>query len=131
MPCPRGESKANEQRQQESVGLDPDGFDVQVLFQMLYARLAAIPAHLVAAERDSGIHRLIAVYPHGAGAKSLRQAVCLAHVTRPHTAAETELRFVAALDHLFDVGEWDGRDHWSKDLFPVQCACRRAHWRTR
>lgn len=32
---------------------DPDGLDVQVLVHLLDSGLAAIPAHLVAAERDS------------------------------------------------------------------------------
>jgi hypothetical protein len=31
-----------------SVGLDPDRLDVQVLFHVLYAGLAAVSAHLVA-----------------------------------------------------------------------------------
>ena len=42
--------------------------------------------------------------------------VRLADVPRPHTAAQAELGFIAAFDHLLDVGERNGGDHRTKYL---------------
>src|SRR5580698_3946246 len=60
------------------AGLDPDCLDVEVLFQVLLAGLAAVAAHLVAAERHRGVHGLIAVDPDRTGAQRLGDAVRLA-----------------------------------------------------
>src|SRR5215472_9449070 len=77
-------------------GLDPDCFDVEVLFHLLDAGFTAVAAHLVAAERHSRVHRLVAVDPHRAGAQPLGEAVRLRHVAGPNAAAEPELGGVAA-----------------------------------
>src|SRR5262249_28279932 len=57
-----------------------------------------------------------AVDPHRAGTDRAGELVGLADVARPHATAQTEGRGVAALDHFFDVGERDGRDHRPEDL---------------
>src|SRR5215469_6063625 len=86
-------------------GLYPDRLDVQVLVLVLHSGLAAVAAHLVAAERHRGIHGLISVDPDRTGADAFRRAMRLADIARPDAAAEAELRLVAVLDHFLDVGE--------------------------
>src|SRR3979409_103117 len=77
---------------------------------------ATVAAHLVAAERHGRIHRLVAIDPDRAGTDRPRELVRLAHVARPHAAAQTKGRGIAALDHLLDVSEGDGRDDRPEDL---------------
>src|ERR1700693_5745208 len=67
-------------------GFDPDRVDVEIFFQVLFAGLAAITAHLVAAERYRRVHRLIAVHPDRARAKRLGDAMGFADVPGPDTA---------------------------------------------
>src|SRR5690606_779159 len=76
--------------------LDEHGFHVEVFLHVLRAGLAAVAAHLVAAERHGGIHLLVAVDPHGAGADGTGHAMRLGHVAGPDAAAEAERRVVGA-----------------------------------
>src|SRR5882757_8992097 len=69
--------------------LDPHRLDVEILLDVLLAGLAAVAAHLVAAERHRGVHRLIAVDPDRACAKRLGDAVRLADVAGPDAAAQS------------------------------------------
>src|ERR1700735_5034492 len=71
-------------------GLDPDRLDVEIFFQMLLAGLAAITAHLVAAERHRRVHCLIAIDPDRTGAQRLGDAMRLADVPGPDAAAQAE-----------------------------------------
>src|SRR5712675_1873811 len=80
--------------------LDPDRLDVEIFFQMLLAGLAAVAAHLVAAERHRRVHRLIAIYPDRAGAKRFRHAMRLADVLGPDAAAQSKGRGVGTLDQF-------------------------------
>src|SRR6516162_2323069 len=50
-------------------GSDPHCLYIQILFHLLNTGFATIAAHLVAAERDGRIHRLVAIDPHRAGAQ--------------------------------------------------------------
>src|SRR5215475_2020838 len=97
-------------------GPDPDRLYIQILFHLLDARLAAVTAHLIAAEWHGRIHRLVAVDPHRTGAQSFREAVRLADIARPHAAPKPKGRGIAAADDFIDIGEWDRRDHWAEDL---------------
>ena len=79
-----------------SVGLDPNGLDVEILFQVLHTRLATVAAHFVAAKRHGRVHCLVAVDPDRPRPDRLGQFVRLADVARPYAAAEPELGLVAA-----------------------------------
>src|SRR5260370_18757545 len=96
--------------------LDPDRLDVEIFFQMLLAGLAAVTAHLVAAERHRRIHRLIAIDPNRSGAKRLCNPMRVADILGPDPAAEAEGGGVGALDQFVTVFERDRRDHRPKDL---------------
>src|ERR1700738_5068681 len=89
------------------AGLDPDRLDVEIFFQMLLAGLAAIAAHLVAAERYRRVHRLIAIDPDRARTKRLCDTVRLADVFGPDATAEAEGRGIGALDQFVGVLEGD------------------------
>jgi hypothetical protein len=82
-------------------GFDPDRLDVEIFFQVLLAGLAAIAAHLVAAERYRRVHRLIAIHPDRARAKRLGDAMGFADVLGPDPAAQSERRRVGALGGTF------------------------------
>src|SRR5271169_475989 len=71
-------------------GLDPHRLDVEILLHLLQPGLAPVAAHLVAAERHRGIHRLVAIDPDRAGANCLGEPVRLADVACPDPAAEAE-----------------------------------------
>ncbi len=97
--------------------LDPDRLDVEIFLDVLLAGLAAVAAHLVAAERHRRIHRLVAIDPDRAGAQRLRDLVRLADIGGPDAGAEAEGGGVGALDQLVRILERDRRDHRAEDLF--------------
>jgi len=99
-----------------SCGSDPHCLYIQILFHLLNTGFATIAAHLVAAERDGRIHRLVAIDPHRARAQPLREAVRLADIARPYATPEAKGRGIAATDDLVDIGERDRRDDRAKDL---------------
>src|SRR4051812_32459104 len=101
-----------------SGGLDPDRLDAEIFLDVLLAGLAAIAAHLVAAERHRRVHRLIAVDPDRTGPQRLCDAMRLADVTGPDAAAEPEGGGVGTLDQFIRVLEGDRRDHRSEDFLP-------------
>ena len=103
--------------------LDPDGLHVEIFLDMLLAGLAAVAAHLVAAERHGGVHRLIAIHPHRAGAQAFRDRMRLGDVTRPQAGAEAERGVVGTLDQFVHILERDRGDDGTKDLPPARCAC--------
>src|SRR5262245_52406361 len=72
------------------AGADPDRLCVEVLVELLDAGFATVAAHLVAAEGHRGVHSLIAVDPHAAGADGLGELVRLADVAGPDAAAQAE-----------------------------------------
>src|SRR4030081_2282151 len=75
---------------------------------------ATVAAHLVAAERDGRIHRLIAIDPDRAGAQSFCHFVRFADVLGPDAAAETEAGGVGARDQVVAVLEGNGRNDRAK-----------------
>src|SRR3954470_22963980 len=99
-----------------SGGLDPDRLDVEILLDVLLAGLAAIAAHLVAAERHRRVHRLIAVDPDRAGPQRPSDPMRLADITGPDAAAEPEGRGIGTLDQLIGVLEGDRRDDGPEDF---------------
>src|SRR5262245_26581857 len=56
-------------------GANVDGLGLEIRLQRLAAGLAAVAAHLVAAERHLNVHRAIAVHPDVAGADRARHLV--------------------------------------------------------
>src|SRR6185312_4212044 len=98
------------------TGLDPDRLDVEILLDMLLAGLAAIAAHLVAAERHRRVHCLIAVHPDRAGAQRLCDLVRLADIGGPDAAAEAKGRGIGALDQFVGILERDRGDHGAEDF---------------
>src|ERR1700681_3668005 len=98
------------------TGLYPDRLDVEIFFQVLLAGLAAVAAHLVAAERHRRVHRLIAIDPDRAGAQRFGNAMRLADVLGPDAAAEAEGGGVGALDQIVAVLERDRRDDGAENL---------------
>src|ERR1700722_16300483 len=95
---------------------DPDRLDVEIFFQVLLAGLAAIAAHLVAAERYRRVHRLIAIHPDRARAKRLGDAMGFADVLGPNPAAQSERRRGGALGG--DVS-FSWRRHGRKSGYPA------------
>ena len=64
--------------------LDDDVFDLGVVFQSVNAHFPAKSALFVTSERCRGIEDIVAVHPHGAGLKTLRDFVCLVDVLSPN-----------------------------------------------
>src|SRR5579883_717864 len=85
--------------------LDPDGFHVEIFLDVLLAGLPAVAAHLVAAEGNGRVHRLIAIDPYRARAQRFRHLMRLAHIGGPNARAETEHRGIGALDQIVGVLE--------------------------
>ena len=64
---------------------------------MLLAELAAIAAHLVAAERNRRIHRLVAIDPDGACAQRLCDLMRLADIGGPEPLPRPKVAALARL----------------------------------
>src|ERR1035438_3355586 len=63
---------------------DGDGLGLGVVVQDLFAHFAAPAGLLVSAEGQGSVEDVVAVDPHGAGAKTARHFVGQAQVLRPH-----------------------------------------------
>ena len=113
-----------------SGGLDPDRLDVEVFVQVLEPGFAPVAAHLVAAERHGGVHRLVAVDPYRAGADRLRQPMRLADVARPYAAAQAERRRIGACRSPRRCRRTESPTAPDRRFRPARSACRRAHPRT-
>lgn len=95
----------------------PDGLGIDILVELLDARLSTVTAHLVASKGHRRVHRLVAINPDRAGANRLRESMRLGDVAGSDTATEAEDGAVRALDQSVYVVKGESGDYGPKDLF--------------